>query len=426
MGEVPMDDSEEKRMFIRKLSFRDNFEFSQESTDDSGDFLSDVLFARQRKMTSEMILSDPNPNNVCLTFDSACSEQDTQAFLHSQQQAPQLIVAPSNHQAYGAENFPHLNNLTNPEDFMEEEEYENTPIVEQFESETFLTDRVNNAHGSCMKDTRDGARGSLELQTVFGTLRQSNSPTSCMLKSNDLEENLTFESPAPGKRYTNSSLETCVNIRDPDLRTITPQTLVNLMNDAQKRKFLVIDCRFPYEYKGGHIKGAVNITSPEELEDLLVNNRHLLCKEDTLELIKQDWAGTIAKYNMRPMFNMQDPLALTPPILIFHCEFSQKRGPRALRALRNLDRSLNSVKWPNLFYPEVYILENGYKNFHSKFPEHCDPINQYIRMVDKTYKSHYVEAKMKDRMVWKKEDSGSKEETLKPTVLQRFRTMVCM
>jgi rhodanese-related sulfurtransferase len=29
---------------------------------------------------------------------------------------------------------------------------------------------------------------------------------------------------------------------------------------------MVIDCRFDYEYKGGHIKGAVNIRSPEELE----------------------------------------------------------------------------------------------------------------------------------------------------------------
>jgi len=55
-----------------------------------------------------------------------------------------------------------------------------------------------------------------------------------------------------------------------------------------------------------------------------------------------------------------------PPIIIFHCEFSQKRGPRALRALRSLDRQLNV--WPNLYYPEVYLLEDGYKNFNSQFP----------------------------------------------------------
>lgn len=427
MAEAP-DDSEEKRQFIRKLSFRDSFELPQEATDDCGDFLSDILFARQRKMTNEKILSDPNSHNVCLTFDSAHPSQDHQAYLHSQQQPQQFIAHPSSRQAYGSENFPHLNNMTHPEDFMEEEEYENPPIVEQFESENFLTEIVNNNHGSSMKDNKDGSRPTLELQTIFGTLRQSNSPTSCMLKTkDDFEERLTFESPAPGKRFNNSSLETIKNIRDPDLRTITPQTLVNLMDDPLKRKFLVIDCRYPYEYKGGHISGAVNITSPEELEELLLKNRHLLCKEDTLAQVKNDWSGTVAKYNMRPVFNHQDPLTLTPPILIFHCEFSQKRGPRALRALRNLDRNLNSMKWPNLFYPEVYILENGYKNFHSKFPEHCDPKSQYIRMVDKIYKTHYVEAKMKDRMVWKKDENASKEEeTLKPTVLQRFRTMVVM
>lgn len=51
------------------------------------------------------------------------------------------------------------------------------------------------------------------------------------------------------------------------------------------------------------------------------------------------------------------------PIIIFHCEFSQKRGPRALRALRNMDRELNQHRWPAIFYPEVYILEGGYRNF---------------------------------------------------------------
>lgn len=119
---------------------------------------------------------------------------------------------------------------------------------------------------------------------------------------------------------------------------------------------------------GGHIKGAVNITSPEDLEELLIKNRHMLCKDETLEIVKQDWSNAVAGSRLRVSFRHEDPLKLDPPILVFHCEFSQKRGPRALRALRNLDRNVNSMNWPNLFYPEVYILDNGYKNFHSKFP----------------------------------------------------------
>ena len=30
---------------------------------------------------------------------------------------------------------------------------------------------------------------------------------------------------------------------------------------------LVVDCRFEYEYEGGHIKGALNISCPFRLEE---------------------------------------------------------------------------------------------------------------------------------------------------------------
>ena len=42
------------------------------------------------------------------------------------------------------------------------------------------------------------------------------------------------------------------------------------MADLLKNKnlpFLIIDCRFDYEYKGGHIKSALNINTPEDIED---------------------------------------------------------------------------------------------------------------------------------------------------------------
>lgn len=416
MTEAPYDEAEAKRELIRKLSFCDNFNLSQESTDDSGDYFADVILARKRKMTNEMDLAGLSPKNVCLTYESSQNED-------SDEHIPKMVLSSPRQHATGIENYSHMSNLGNALDIMEEE-YDETPIVKEFESELTLMDKVNNEHGSHPHDHREAPRkASLEIQTIFGTLKQENSPASCLLKTGEEE---SFESPAPGKRFNNSSLATCRNLRDPDLRTITPDTLVSLMKDPQRRKYLIVDCRYGYEYKGGHIQGAVNITSPEELEDLLVKNRHLLCKDDTLELVKKDWTNAIAGSRMRPSFKVEDPLKLTPPILVFHCEFSQKRGPRALRALRNLDRNLNSMSWPNLFYPEVYILENGYKNFHTKFPEYCDPINQYIRMVDKTYKPHYLEAKMKDRTVWKTKDTkDTSGETLKPTVLQRFKTMVC-
>lgn len=33
-----------------------------------------------------------------------------------------------------------------------------------------------------------------------------------------------------------------------------------------RRQFIIIDCRFPFEYQGGHIKGALNISSPDDLK----------------------------------------------------------------------------------------------------------------------------------------------------------------
>lgn len=56
-------------------------------------------------------------------------------------------------------------------------------------------------------------------------------------------------------------------------------------------------------------------------------------------------------------------------LLVFHCEFSSERGPRMCRFVRERDRVIN--EYPNLHYPELYVLKGGYKDF---FPLHkvCD------------------------------------------------------
>lgn len=90
--------------------------------------------------------------------------------------------------------------------------------------------------------------------------------------------------------------------RHPDLKSITPQTLAMLMKGNFKNSvasFKVIDCRYPYEYEGGHITGAVNIYT----------------KDQCLELFKD--------FNLPP----NDPNSHNRHILVFHCEFSSERGP---------------------------------------------------------------------------------------------------
>lgn len=60
--------------------------------------------------------------------------------------------------------------------------------------------------------------------------------------------------------------------------------------------YTVIDCRYPYEYNGGHIRGAINIWEKETLLDKFFNS---------------------------PVH----PCEVERTIFIFHCEFSSKRGP---------------------------------------------------------------------------------------------------
>lgn len=48
--------------------------------------------------------------------------------------------------------------------------------------------------------------------------------------------------------------------------------------------------------------------------------------------------------------------------------------------VRNYDRMINAVNYPHLYYPQVYILDGGYKNFFVQYPAQCDPPGQYVPM----------------------------------------------
>ncbi len=57
---------------------------------------------------------------------------------------------------------------------------------------------------------------------------------------------------------------------------------------------------------------------------------------------------------------------------------------KRLRFLRKIDRLLNQNTYPNLYYPELYLLEGGYKDFYAKFKTYCIPSN-YTLMLDPNY-----------------------------------------
>ncbi|XP_060863527.1 M-phase inducer phosphatase 3-like isoform X2 [Metopolophium dirhodum] len=95
--------------------------------------------------------------------------------------------------------------------------------------------------------------------------------------------------------------------RHADLRSISSDTLAHLLEGAFNDcidSYVIIDCRYPYEYEGGHIRGAINIFTKEQLfkdytEDKLGKKSH---KTDKINVKRN--------------------------VLIFHCEFSSERGPR--------------------------------------------------------------------------------------------------
>lgn len=137
-----------------------------------------------------------------------------------------------------------------------------------------------------------------------------------------------------------------------DLPRITKETMIDILDgnyDSQYEKRVVIDCRFEYEYEGGHIDGAVNFNDKEQLASQL--------------------------------FDYEKP---GKALLIFHCEYSAHRAPLMAKHIRNKDRTVNAESYPNLTYPETYILDGGYSAFYKEFSHRCFPQN-YVEMDAKEY-----------------------------------------
>ncbi|XP_057381883.1 M-phase inducer phosphatase 2-like isoform X1 [Daphnia carinata] len=137
-----------------------------------------------------------------------------------------------------------------------------------------------------------------------------------------------------------------------DLKCITPQTLVDLINGKFQdyvEKYTIIDCRYPYEYENGHINDAVNLWTKDMVWSVFMEGKRQQAPSTTHDQEK--------KRN----------------ILIFHCEFSSERGPALSRFLRNKDRDDNKDNYPALHWPEVYLLLGGYKAFYEQFDEMCEP-----------------------------------------------------
>jgi rhodanese-related sulfurtransferase len=166
-------------------------------------------------------------------------------------------------------------------------------------------------------------------------------------------------------------------------KRIDGETLSTLLNGGfveEIDKFIIIDSRYDYEYDGGHIRGAVNINQKAVIRHFFEQNKQPGCRV----------------------------------AVIFHCEFSQARGPRACSFFRSLDRAFNS--YPHLSFPDLCVLEGGYKVFQQTHPQHCTRGPEgiiYVQMWDKQYADMCKDRSLKytkswDRSVLKKSRARKK------------------
>ncbi|EDW54561.1 cdc25-like protein phosphatase twine [Drosophila sechellia] len=169
-------------------------------------------------------------------------------------------------------------------------------------------------------------------------------------------------------------------IRHRDLKTISSDTLARLIQgefDEQlgsQGGYEIIDCRYPYEFLGGHIRGAKNLYTRGQIQEAFP-------------------ALTSNQEDRR--------------IYVFHCEFSSERGPKLLRFLRSNDRSQHAHNYPALDYPELYILHNGYKEFFGLYSQLCQP-SQYVPMLAPAHNDEFrhFRAKTKSWQCGEGGDSG--------------------
>uniref|UniRef100_A0AAY4ESN7 protein-tyrosine-phosphatase n=1 Tax=Denticeps clupeoides TaxID=299321 RepID=A0AAY4ESN7_9TELE len=164
----------------------------------------------------------------------------------------------------------------------------------------------------------------------------------------EIEQMLDSESSNVIGDFTKPFALPTVEGKHQDLKYITPEMMVAALKgrfDHLVERLLVIDCRYPYEYDGGHIKGALNLHQEDQIEDFLL-------------------------------------------------KFSSERGPRMCRYVRERDRTLN--EYPNLYYPELYILKGGYKEFFPLHQEECEP-QDYRPMHHEAFKEDLRTFRQKSR-----------------------------
>eukprot|EP00053_Salpingoeca_punica_P012816 m.115192 g.115192 ORF g.115192 m.115192 type:complete len:517 (-) comp16046_c1_seq2:1432-2982(-) len=208
---------------------------------------------------------------------------------------------------------------------------------------------------------------SMQCQTKYN--RHNSEPHVHVSESEDAVTLLPDGQNVRGDRLAPCGLPTvpCDNPKAPEGRFITPETLIRLMHGQFRNKFddfVIVDCRFPYEYEAGHINHSrsYNCWRHEFVEFTFLQN-------PVIDLSRGERTA-----------------------IIFHCEFSSVRAPTLFQHLRSLDRTI-CLDINRLIFPEMYILQGGYKAFFDAHTNMCVP-RFYRTMDDSAFKSEFARAEI--------------------------------
>uniref|UniRef100_A0A7S1EUR5 protein-tyrosine-phosphatase n=1 Tax=Timspurckia oligopyrenoides TaxID=708627 RepID=A0A7S1EUR5_9RHOD len=156
-------------------------------------------------------------------------------------------------------------------------------------------------------------------------------------------------------------------------------------NGVLKSQVIVIDCRFPFEFDGGHVKNAHNICSAEEAISFLFSN--------------PDYLHAASERRLR---------------VVLHCEFSSHRAPYIFKAIRSHDRQENIDSYPDLSFPMMYVMTGGFKDFYQTHSLHCTPEGAYVPM--------RIETHRQQMQVYMKKFTNQRR---KPRELSRSKSLGC-
>jgi M-phase inducer tyrosine phosphatase len=128
----------------------------------------------------------------------------------------------------------------------------------------------------------------------------------------------------------------------------------------------VMDVRFPHEFRGGHIRGSVNVWDPVELHKALLKQ---LASESPPRSVHR---ARLDRSPRKPK-DVATEKAVSRDAFVLVCDgdFCDDRASKAFRHIRGLDRNDHIADYPALTMPHVYVLHGGFEAFVANFPQKC-------------------------------------------------------